>query len=113
MKVIDQRIEKLIILNLFETILEKFKESYIYVGSTVHPKWVNGYLLYFSALEDTDYHQKMQAEKKTMIWDYLEYVKLEKFEEIIKNSDANASIRVHDLSASPFFADLVKFLRGR
>lgn len=109
LKVTEQQIENLIVMNMFEVSLEKFKESYVNIGSTSHPKWTDGYLIYFSAMEDTEYHQRLQYEDKTMIWDYLEYVKMEKFSPTLKKG--NLAILIQDVSDSKFFKDVAKFLK--
>ena len=113
MKIEEQAFEKLIIMNCFEVTFEKFIESYSYTGSSAHPKYANGYLIYFSAMEDTEYHQRLQVENKTIIWDYLEYVKLDKFQRILKNKKDNSGILVQDMSSSPFFVKVGNFLKNR
>lgn len=113
MEVIGEKTEKLIIFDMFESTLDNFKDSYIHNGSSIHPKWAGGYLLYFTVPQDTDYVQKREIEEKTITWNYLEYVKMPKYEWKLKNIKNNCEILVHNMDKNPFFEDVVKFIRDK
>lgn len=113
MNIDSQPYEKLVIYNITKTTKEKFLTDHVYIGNNNVPKWADGYLIYFYVPSDTEFIQKMEHEKHTLIWTALEYCEMKTHEPIIKNGKDNSGCRVTDMTNDNTFKALVRFLKER
>ena len=105
--------EKLIIRNITECTLDEFIEEHVMIGNQINPKWVNGYLLYFYATENSDYYDKLEHEEKTLVWEHLTYVEMPDYQKTLKSKMENAEIRITDVTRHKFFQDIAAWLKSK
>jgi hypothetical protein len=79
----------------------------------IYPRWCHGLLVYFEVPEPSEYVQKMQYEKNTLIVDNLIYAKMPKYEKLLTHPDTNAKAVVLDMSGVRFYDEVTNWLLDR
>ncbi len=103
--------KKLIILDIVKEPMQAFLDSNVYHGVQSNPKWCNGVLFIFASTSFSEYHQKKNIEEGILVWDYVSWTHMEKYQPTVRNDKTNSEVTVFDASNSPIYKEITKWLK--